>query len=256
MTCDYLASHRCHDYAFLLRRWRAVAARAGLIMRPFAVESGFRAYCARSKRMPVSGGIYISAGIHGDEAASTEALITWAEKHTRTLATCPFLIIPCLNPWGLVNNNRNDAAGLDLNRVFHRDDVIIIARLKALVQPYRFELALMLHEDYDGQGMYIYEIENVTPFWGEELLEKARPFVPIEGRSLIDGREQLNGVVRRKIQLRLFKKMGLPEAVYFHLHHADRVFTIETPSEFGLDQRVRAHTAVLEECVRRALSGR
>ena len=47
------------------------------------------------------------------------------------------------------------------------------------------------------------------------------------------------------------KPMGLPEAVYLHLHHSERTFTIETPSEFSLNQRVRAHVAIIEECVRR-----
>lgn len=250
---EFVVSHRCHDYAFLIRRWRAVARAAGMVMRPFAADSGFRAYCVRSKRMPQTGAIYMSAGIHGDEPASTEALIVWAEKNTRLLAARPFLIIPCINPWGLVNNSRNNAAGVDLNRLFHRDDAGIVSGLKALIRPFRFDLALTLHEDYDGQGMYIYEIEKVTPFWGEELLAKARPYVPIEGRALIDGREQSNGIVRRKIRMRMFRKMGLPEAVFLHLYHSDRVFTLETPSEFALDQRVSAQVAVVAECVRRVI---
>jgi hypothetical protein len=45
--------------------------------------------------------------------------------------------------------------------------------------------------------------------------------------------------------------MGLPEAVYLRLQGCPRVFTIETPSEYGLDRRVRAHVAVIEECIRR-----
>src|SRR5438067_11093578 len=66
---DFLSAHRAHDYAFLVKRWRAVAKQCGLIMRPFAVEAGHRIYCVRSKRLPAEGGIYISAGIHGDEPA-------------------------------------------------------------------------------------------------------------------------------------------------------------------------------------------
>jgi protein MpaA len=252
MKRSFLVSHRAHDYAFLIQRWRAVAARAGLIMRPFAVESGLRIYCVRSRRMPAEGGIYISAGIHGDEPAATEALITWAEKNVRTLSRLPFLIIPCINPWGLINNSRFNADGRDLNRVFHHDEIPVIGNLKMLLQSHCFALGLTLHEDYDGQGIYIYEIENVTPFWGEDLLKIATPFLPIEGRTLIDGRPSTgSGLVRRKIKLRTFKKIGLPEAVYLHLHHVERVFTIETPSEFALDDRVRAHLAILDECVQR-----
>jgi hypothetical protein len=46
--------------------------------------------------------------------------------------------------------------------------------------------------------------------------------------------------------------MGLPEAVHLRLQGCPRVFTIETPSEYGLDRRVRAQVAVIQECVRRA----
>jgi len=49
----------------------------------------------------------------------------------------------------------------------------------------------------------------------------------------------------------MFKKIGLPEAVYLHLHHAKRVFTIETPSEFALDDRVHAHVAMIEQCLQK-----
>ena len=254
MNRSFLAAHRAHDYAFLTQRWRAVAQRAGLVMRAFATDSGFKIFAVRSKKLPPEKGIYISAGIHGDEPAGTEALISWAEKNARILAKFPFFIAPCLNPWGLIHNSRVDAHGRDLNRVFHHDESEAIAKLKLLVRPYRFALGLMLHEDYDGQGVYIYEIEKVTPFWGDDLLKIASRFLPIEGRALIDGREHTNGVVRRKIQMRLFKKMGLPEAAFLHLHHAQRVFTIETPSEFALDDRVNAHMAMLDECVRRAIN--
>jgi hypothetical protein len=34
----------------------------------------------RTPSLETNGGIYISAGIHGDEAGATEGLITWAEK--------------------------------------------------------------------------------------------------------------------------------------------------------------------------------
>lgn len=251
MTREYLASHRAHDYRFLVARWRDVAAKAGLVMRPLATESGFRVYFLRGKKLRKSEGIYISAGIHGDEPAGTEALITWAEKNTRLLAEFPFLLIPCINPWGLVNNSRLDAGGRDLNRAFHRDDAPVVAAIKQMIRAHRFQLALTLHEDFDGQGIYIYEIEKATPFWGEDLLRAAAPFIPVEGRSLIDRRAASGGIVRRKIQMRTFEKMGLPEAVHLHVHHVDRVFTIETPSEFGLDQRVRAQVAVIAECVRR-----
>jgi hypothetical protein len=168
------------------------------------------------------------------------------------LGKLPCIIFPCLNPWGLINNARLDEHGRDLNRTFHHDEVPQIQALKALIRPYRFGLSLTLHEDYDGQGLYLYELERVTPFWGEALLDKVRPLIPIEGRTTIDGRRASKaGLMRRKLNLRRFPMF--PEALYLHHHHSRRTFTIETPSEFALDLRVRVQIALLDECVRRAI---
>jgi hypothetical protein len=251
MKGDYLARHRAHDYPHLVERWRAVAIRAGLAMRRLAAGPEYNLYTVRSKRLPRVGTIYISAGIHGDEPAATEALITWAEKNTRLLTRRPFFLVPCINPWGLANNSRVDSRKRDLNRAFQNDAIPEIAALKRAMGSRRLSLGLTLHEDYDGQGIYIYEIRGACPYWGEALLEAAAPHVPADLRPVIEGRESVGGLVRPVLDMKIFEEMGLPEAVYLRLQGCPRVFTIETPSEYGLDRRVRAHVAVIEECLRR-----
>jgi hypothetical protein len=251
MTRDYLARHRAHDYPHLLERWRAVAKRTGLVMRRIAAGPEFNLYSVRSRRLPREGTIYISAGIHGDEPAGTEALITWAEKNTRLLRSRPVFLVPCINPWGLVNNSRTDSRKRDLNRSFQDDSVAEIAALKRAIGRRRFSLGLTLHEDYDALGIYIYEIRGAVPYWGEALLRAASPHVPPEWREIVEGRECVGGMVRPELDMSIFEEMGLPEAVYLRLQGCPRVFTIETPSEYGLDRRVRAQVAVIEECVRR-----
>ena len=251
MKEDYLARHRAHDYGHLLERWRAVAARTGMRMRRLAKGAAYDVYTVRSAKLPREGTIYISAGIHGDEPAGTEGLIAWAEENTRLLKRRPFLLVPCINPWGLVNNSRTDAGRRDLNRSFQGDSIPEIAALKQAIGKRRYALALTLHEDYDAMGVYIYELRVATPYWGDALLEAARPHVPPDGRRIIEGREAEGGLVRPELDMKLFEKMGLPEAVYLRLQGCARVFTIETPSEYGLDRRVRAHVAVIGECMRR-----
>jgi protein MpaA len=251
MKEDFLTRHRAHDYAYLVERWRAVAVRTGLVMRRFAKGAEYNLYALRSPGLPRDGAIYMSAGIHGDEPAGTEALITWAEKNTRVLKQRPFFIVPCINPWGLVNNSRKDSLGRDLNRTFQNDAIPEIAALRKALGTRLFSLALTLHEDYDGQGLYIYEIEGELPYWGEVLLEVARPHVPADLRPSIEGREANRGVVRRPLDMKIFEEMGLPEAVYLHLLKCPRVYTVETPSEYGLDRRVRTHMVIIDECIRR-----
>jgi hypothetical protein len=243
--------HRVHDYAFLIQRWRAVARATGLRLEEFARADQARLFCLRSKALTSDGGIYISAGIHGDEPAGPEALITWAEENHRRLGTLPLFLFPCLNPWGLVNNCRFDATGVDLNRVFHLQTVPVITALKHVIAPYRFALALMLHEDFDGQGVYLYELQRAKPFWGEALLQAAGSIIPIEGRSRIEGRKANAGLIRRRLDKKRFARMGYPEAIWLHSHHALRTLTLETPSEFAVEQRVAALIAIIDEGVRR-----
>ena len=86
--------HRAHDYRFLIQRWRAIARAAGLPLRKLTSTEQHDLFYLRTKALTASGGIYISAGIHGDEPAATEALIIWAEKNVRRLPKLPLLLLP------------------------------------------------------------------------------------------------------------------------------------------------------------------
>ena len=208
-------------------------------------------------RGPSDGGLYLSAGIHGDEPAGPEALVRWAETHLPTLARAeprlPLFILPCLNPWGLVNNRRSDARGHDLNRAFHRR-IAPVPQLKKLLAGRRFVLGVALHEDYDANGVYLYEIDDRPPGWGRRLLRACSSrAMPIETRRRIEDFPFKNGLLSRRIPLE--DVTIYPEALCLYPQHARRFLTFETPSEFSLADRVQAHILLIEECVRR-LQGR
>jgi hypothetical protein len=247
--------HRSHDYRHLVERWRAVARRAGVPLRRLVKTDGYQLFYLATPALEETGGIYVSAGIHGDEPGSTEGLITWAEKQGRRLAKIPLLLLPCLNPWGLVANIRLNAAGLDLNRSFHLLQEPMVEAVRRVVGQRQFGISMMLHEDYDGQGVYLYEVQRVKPYWGEALLEAASAHIPIDPRIWIDGRKAHAGIHRRRIDRRRFEKIGHPEALWLHWEHSVRSFTFETPSEYCLEKRVAAHGAILDECVRRIREG-
>ncbi len=106
MTFDFQAQ-RAHDYLYLARRWQSLARRAGLSCEPFVTADKYELLYIRSPALETAGGIYLSAGIHGDEAASTEGLYLWAELNLKYLRRLPLFLLPCLNPWGLVHNRRS-----------------------------------------------------------------------------------------------------------------------------------------------------
>jgi len=243
--------HRAHDYKHLVARWRHVAHAAGLRLRPLAQDDGFDLFYVETPQLAGNSGLYLSAGIHGDEPAAPEALLRWAEKNAARLATMPLLIFPCLNPWGLRNNMRTDSQGRDLNRMFHEDSHPVVAAVRRVTRPHRFHIALPMHEDYDAQGIYLYEVQRGRHGFGEELLRRAAKILPVDPRVRIDTSIAKDGLIRRRISRKKFETMGYPEAIWLHLFHSQNTFTFETPSEAALDLRVRAHMAVLDECARR-----
>ena len=245
--------HRAHDYTHLVERWRRVARRAGLKFHRLAKCDGLELFHLATPMLGASPGLYISAGIHGDEPAAPEALLRWAEKNAARLASWPLLIFPCLNPWGLRNNTRTDAEGRDLNRLFHDDSHPVVAAVRRFTKKHRFTIALTMHEDYDAQGIYLYEVQRGAQHLGEKLIGAARRILPPDPRAQIDGRKAASGLIRRQVSARTFAKIGCPEAIWLHFHHSEFTFTFETPSEADFDLRVRSQMAVLEKC--RRLSG-
>ncbi|MFA7343256.1 MAG: M14 family metallocarboxypeptidase [Terrimicrobiaceae bacterium] len=244
---------RAHDYPHLVRRWKRAAEAAGLKMRTFAESGGLPIYCLESG--PVRDerpAIYLSAGIHGDEPASTEGLISWVEKNPRVIRKFRSLIFPCLNPWGLVNNCRLDPRGRDLNRCYNKGRVPQIRAQVGVLGCSRFDLALQLHEDFDARGVYIYEVAGKRPFWAEDLLRAGTRELPPDPRASIEGRRARRGIVRRKLTPDLMPDW--PEAFLLHFLHSARTFTIETPSEFAIDARVSAHGAILADALDKCLA--
>ena len=243
--------HRAHDYPHLIRRWRLVARAIGAPLAPFAEAAGYEVVALATPALGGGPALYLSAGIHGDEAGATEGLLAWAEKLGPRLAKVPALILPCLNPWGLVNNQRLNEQGIDLNRAFDRPEIPVIAGLLDRLEGLRFEVAVMLHEDYDGEGVYLYEGWRRGDCWGEGILHAASRIIPVDPRTRIDLVRPRAGLVRRRYDARIHAKLGgLPEAIHLQREHARRTLTFETPSEFALERRIAAQVCCLQACAR------
>jgi hypothetical protein len=236
---------QCHDPAWLAKRWRAIAPLAGLVVETFAKVHGHPLlHIATKKPAPEKPWIYFSAGIHGDEPASTEALLAWVERNTPLARSLNLRIFPCLNPWGLKNNSRLDADGLDLNRCYRDPSHSPIAAHARIAKSNRYELAMVLHEDFDAHGVYVYETSPVKPYLGERLIAAMSRHIAPDPRRRIDSSRAKGGVIRRKITPGLLPDW--PEAFLLHFHCARRVFTVETPSEFHIDTRVNAHISAID----------
>lgn len=240
-----LPLHHAHQPRTLLARWRTVARQTGMRVRTLVEVAGEKILYLESPRRPaVPDPVYLSAGVHGDEAAAAWGLLIWAEQHLTELQAGCFLIFPCLNPHGLRHNTRTDQRDQDLNRCFHLDDDPVCGPWRQVVQHRRLRLGLCLHEDYDAQGCYVYALGPAADILAMEVFEKADLCIPTDPRRSIDGSRARAGIIhRRTTPVHL---PGLPEAIVLWQLGCAVTLTFETPSEFSFDERVLAQVAFIQ----------
>lgn len=227
-----------HDYPHLMKRWKRVAISHHLTMRVMIQADGYPIYYLETRSpQPNRPWFYCSAGIHGDEPAGPEALIQWAESSKEIFKQLNVLIFPCLNPWGIVNNRRSNAQGVDLNRTYRDSNVPQTIAHKRIITGRKFDFALSLHEDYDGCGVYFYEnIPFKPPFIIKQLMAASSHYIPPDPHPIIEGDRARGGLIQQNKRSR-FGNLGT-EGYYLYPSITRRCVIIETPSEFHINQRV------------------
>ena len=236
-------------------RWGAVAEAAGWEAEILAEHGDYPVLGFRSQTdWDDDAGLYLSAGVHGDEPAGVWGLLEWAEENVALLSGRSVLVLPCFNPWGLVENRRSDHEGRDLNRLFKETSLPLFKAWRKFVGRRKFQLALNLHEDYDAQGIYIYELGRRGCDFGGPILALCESIIPVQPGTEIDGSPFKDGVLARKQDFgRIVDKKleggGVPEAIFLRMKCAQVALTFETPSEFSLYHRVRAQRRFVEAAV-------
>ncbi|MBI5393775.1 MAG: M14 family metallocarboxypeptidase [Verrucomicrobia bacterium] len=194
--------------------------------------------------------IYLSTGIHGGEPAGVTA-VKWLlslPRAPRWMRPFRWTILPCLNPAGCEAGERENPDGLDLNRQFRRDGVPEIAAVKRAVRGRRFDLCIHLHEDCDGTGFYLYELNRRGDWMGEHIVAAVRSIIPPDRRKLIERRPARDGVICRRPQI--CRRKLWPEAIWAYAQITDHTLTIETPTSWPLGDRVRAQLKAIEAAAR------
>ena len=219
-------------------------------LRPMA--SGTRPWLYRTPRTCSEGPrIYLSSGIHGDETSGPLALLQMLQQPD-FFTGFDTTIFPVLNPNGLARGVRFNADGIDLNRDYRNSRSLEIqSHIEALLTLGRFDAAMLLHEDTDGIGAYLYELNDVlSPSLGTEIIAAMGRHVPIDLRPEIEKVAAHGGVISRKDMVQehgSFKdRPDWPEAIYLCVHHTEVSYTTETPVAFPLQRRIQAQIAAVE----------
>lgn len=253
-----LLTHQAHDAGALLSAWEELVSQQQDDWEKVSLgQAGdYEVFALCSRVVPAHRGrgrdfqgLYVSAGVHGDEAAPPWALLEWFRQHHVRLARHPVTVVPCFNPVGLVLNTRVDHFNEDLNRQFHREDRPIVQAWREMLRQRSFALALCLHEDYDGRGLYCYELcGEEAPSLGAQLMARASRSIPCDPRPHIEGWPAVNGLIRRTFRPRGLP--GMPEALALWKTHTLHTLTFETPSEYSLYDRIRSQKLFLDEALR------
>ncbi len=183
--------------------------------------------------------VYVSTGIHGDEPAGPLAVRRLLQENAWP-EDLQLWLCPCLSPAGFIQNRRENPDGCDLNR-----DYLSVAtpETKAhtawLQRQPGFDLCLCLHEDWESNGFYVYELNpDNAPSLAGAIVKAVAEVCRIDTSDLIEGRPARDGIIRPSVDPR--SRPDWPEAFYLLTYKTRLSYTLEAPSDFPLECRVSA----------------
>lgn len=149
-------------------------------------------------------------------------------------------IVPCLNPGGFEKSTRENEEGVDLNRDYKSQ---ASSRVRSHIvwlddQP-SFDLALLLHEDWESNGFYLYELNpDSQPSLAEVITRAVAQVCPIDWAAEIEGRAASGGMIRFVGEIP--ERPEWPEALWLLERKTRHNYTLEAPSDFPLELRSEA----------------
>jgi hypothetical protein len=132
---------------------------------------------------------------------------------------------------------------MDLNRQYLAPEAeetrAHIAWLKR--QP-SFDVCLCLHEDWESEGFYVYELNpDRQPSFAPTIINRVSEVCPIDMSLTIEGRPAANGIINPNVDPH--SRPQWPEAFYLFTHKTRLSYTMEAPSDYQLVTRVGALVA-------------
>lgn len=206
----------------------------------------------RAARRGPGTSVFLSSGIHGDEPCGPLAMLEFLKSEPLP-DDCEWVIAPLLNPSGLRAGTRENADGIDLNRDFFRlrsEEVTAVTAWWSRQHP-RSLVHLSLHEDWEAEGFYLYEInsgerESLAP----RIVERISGQFPIQSQGPVDDHE-LSGPGLILHAPEPDDREGWPEAIWLAKHHPVLSLTFEAPGTYGTRLRRTGLMAALAATVRR-----
>jgi murein peptide amidase A len=192
--------------------------------------------------------VLISAGIHGDEPAGVETILSFLENnhYSSYINNWEITLLPCINPYGYEFGTRKNHDEKDLNRLFKEVQPETEVSFAQTVLSKPFELTIDLHEDNESSGYYLYQkgIDLKDDKVGFEIIDAIKNIMPINMDDEIYETSADNGVIGKAIDM--YKMDWWPMALYGLSKGVERCLTLETASQFDMEIRVDAHLTAIK----------
>jgi predicted deacylase len=232
------------DITAVLHDIEDAARRTGWLFEPIPVTERFELHTWHRQTAATVARFYISAGIHGDEPAGPLA-VRQLMRENEWPPDVEIWLCPCLNPTGFPLNRRESADGFDLNRQYlHVEAAETRAHIEWLQRQPRFDLTLCLHEDWEADGFYLYELNpDERHSHAAEIIQRVSKVCPIDPSAEIEGRAASGGIIRPSVDP--LSRPHWPEALWLLQNKTRHSYTLEAPSDFPLETRVAALVAAV-----------
>jgi protein MpaA len=232
------------DIQAILEEVKAAAQEAGWVRDFFTVPNGAELIAYRRSDVKSQRRFYLSTGIHGDEPAGPIAILELLRAN-QWPGHVDVWLCPCLNLTGFPLSTRESAAGIDLNRDYrHLNAPEVRSHVAWLKQQPDFDLSVCLHEDWEANGFYLYELNpDQRPSFAEKIISKVAEVCPIESAETVDGWPIKSGIIRPNVNPE--ERPQWPEAIFLITHKTRQSYTLESPSDFPLEVRVAAQVTAV-----------
>ena len=210
------------DVSTTIRRLNQAAKKEGFECFSLVEQAGtIIPYFTRTANQVGAPRIYISSGMHGDEPAGPLAVLDLLESE-QLCHDIDWTLFPILNPAGLSRNQRENHEGVDLNRDYKEPETKEVkAHVEVIEQSDPWDLALIVHEDWESEGYYLYDLPTeLTQGWAPKIIEAVARVCPIDLSDTIDEMKAKNGIISPRFEDIDTdpKLMGhWPEAIYLYL---------------------------------------
>jgi predicted deacylase len=231
-----------HDFHGLKSKFEKVCLNNNCSFEVLSKDSeGDEIFCCRT---PDTGGkkICVISGLHGDEPGGPFGILDFFNRKNIKNLKNNLLLIPVMNPSGLMDGKREDGKDRDLNRVWNRrEDKEPVRSVKEVILEFAPDMLLSLHEDDNADGFYLYPSEGCSGGvikWFKDFLHTK--FDSISNKTVY-GDKVKNGVVvsmsskpkHYASMEKFFEKSGIPNV------------TLEIPGGIPLLDRKRAYGDLL-----------